>query len=217
MARGKNSKLQGGRELSYVTQKDALLGSMLQKMITAINTVADHTGTAAVGKTPPPPPIGTHNVQGAYDADTNTLTVKGDTLHYTMVHNSPLKKGIQYFSEISTDPNFSNAHPIAHGASRSAFLSLPKVDENGSPQAYYLRSFPQNPGGDPQKPTVYGGLNGPTKIVFDTTSDPIGGILQSQASGTARVGQGAKGLGTVLDRPAPGPKRNLSPTRGTNK
>lgn len=216
MAREKNSKLQGGRELSYLTQKDALLGAMLQKIITAVNTVADHTGTAAVGKTPPPDPIDTHNVAGDYDVDSNTLTVKGDTLHYTMVHNSPLKKGIQYFSEISTDPNFANAHPIAHGASRSAFLSLPKKDANGEDAVYYLRSFAQNPGGDAQKPTVFGGLNGPTKIKF-SNADPKTAILQSQASGTARVGQGAKGLGTVLDRPAPGPKRNLKPTKGTNK
>lgn len=217
MARGANSKLQGGRELSYLTQKDALLGAVLQKIISAVNTVADHTGTAAVGKLPPPAPIDTHKVAGDFDADTNTLSIKGDTLHYVMVHNSPLKKGVQYFSEVSTDPSFANAHPIAHGASRSAFLSLPKKDADGNPQPYYLRSFPQNPGGNPQRPTVYGGLNGPTKIVFNTDDPATGTILQSQASGTARVGQGGKGLGVVLDRPAPGPKRNLKTTKGTNK
>lgn len=216
MARGKNGRLQGGRELSYITQKDSLLGALLQRVITSVNTVADHNGSAAVGKLPPPDPIDTHNVQGAYDSSTNTLTVTGNVLHYTLTHNQSLKKGVQYLSEIDTDPNFTNPHPIDHGSSRTAFVSLPDLDNEGNPQAYYLRSYPQYPGSNAQKPTVFGGLNGATKIVLNG-SGARGTLLQSQASGTARVGQGGKGLGDILTRPAPGPKRNLQTTKGTSK
>ena len=209
MAKGRNAQLSGGRELSRLTQNDPLTGSLLQKLITAVNVLAANSAVSATGKLSPPPPIDTHNVQGTYDADTNTLTVPGEVLHYTMVHNQAIQKGVQYVSEIATDPSFSSPHPIDHGASRSAFVSLPTFQDDGvTPQTYYLRSLPQYHGSDPQKPTVFGGLNGPTKIVMGGTSS--GSLLPGQGSGTARNGQqGAQGLGKVLNRPSPGPKRNI--------
>lgn len=208
MARGKNSQLSGGRALAHVTQKDALTGDLLQKIIQAINSLADNTGAAAVGKLPPPDPIDSHQVQGAYDSETNTTTVSGETLHFTLTHNSALKKGVNYISEIDTDPNFSRPHPIDHGTSRTGFVNLPALDNDGADQVYYLRTLAQYPGSNPNKPTVFGGVNGPTKIKMTGTSRAS--LLPAQGSGTAANGQqGGKGMGVVLNRPAPGPKRNL--------
>ncbi len=208
MAKGKNGQLNGGRELAMVTQEHALLGSLLQKIITAINTTAQNASVSSVGKLPPPPPIDTHDLQGSYDATTNTFTAPGEILHYTLVHNQSIRKGVQYLSEISTDPNFSSPHPIDHGASRSAFVNLPAMDNDGNQQVYYLRSLSQYHGSNPSEKTVFGGQNGPIKIVM--TGSNKGTLLQGQGSGTAKNGQqGGRGLGTVLTRPAPGPQRNL--------
>jgi hypothetical protein len=208
MAKALNQILLGGRELSFVNQRDSLAGSLLNRIISAVNTLASNAAVSAVGKLSPPPPIDTINPSGTYDAATNTLTVAGgETLHYTMTHNQAIQKGVQYVSEIATNPNFVGAHPIDHGSSRSAFVSLPSLTDAGDPQPYYLRSMAQYHGSDPSKPTVYGGVDKPIKILMGGATRAT--LQTSQGSGTARAGQVAQGLGKTLNRPAPGPKRNL--------
>lgn len=208
MAKGKNAQLSPSRELSFVNQRDPLLGSLLRKIINAVNTTAVNAAVSSIGKLAPPPPIDSHNVQGTL-TPTNTLQVAGEILHYTLNHNQAIQKGVQYISEIDTSPNFTQPHVVDHGASRSAFVSLPTFQNDGvTPQTYYLRSYAQYHGSDPSKPTVYGGVNGATPITMGGTSAAT--LLPSQGSGTARNGQqGGVGLGTILNRPAPGPKRNL--------
>jgi hypothetical protein len=205
--RGANEELQGGRELSYVTQKDALTGALFSRIMDAINTLAKNAGVAAVGKVSPPPPIDSINVQGIQSGD--TVTCPSEILHWTLTHNQEIKKGIRYFSEIDTSPYFTKPHVIDHGTSRSAFLSLPAKDGSGNTQTYYLRSYAQHPGSDPNKPTVLGNKGGAIKIQMTGSSNMA--LLSSAGSGTASPTgeQGGKGLGVDLSRPAPGPKRNL--------
>jgi len=54
---GENQQLSGGRELVYLSEKDNFLGSLLQKMINATNTLAKNAGVAAIGKTAAPPKV----------------------------------------------------------------------------------------------------------------------------------------------------------------
>jgi|ERR1700674_220374 len=203
---GENQHLQGGRELNYVAQKDAYAGTLFSRIIEAVNTLAKNAGVAAVGKIAPPPPIDAINVSGTQVGD--TITVPGEVLHHTLTHNQAISKGVNYFSEVDTNPNFTQPHVIPHTASRSSFLSLPTfLDDGVTKQTYYLRSYAQYHGSDPSKPTVLGGSGGAIKIQMSGTSS--GTLLSSTGSGTAAPNgqQGAHGLGKVLDRPAPGPKR----------
>lgn len=217
MAKGNKAQLSGGRELSYLTQKDALFGSLMQRIITSINTLGANTAVSPTGKLAAPAPIDSISVQGAMDNDTNTITVPSEHLHWTMTHNPAVQKGIQYISEIDTDPNFPQPHVIDHGCSRSGFVSLP-ANDGDNPNTYYLRSYPQYHGSDPAPRTTLGGRDGATKIVL-TAAGAGHTLLPSKGSGTASPTgqQGGKGLGTVLQRPAPGPKRNLATSTGSKK
>jgi len=137
----------------------------------------------------------------------NVLTAPGELLHFTVTHNAAIQRGIRYIAEVDTDPSFPSPHPIDLGTSRSGFRSLPTKDDSHQPVGYYLRVTPQMPGSAPQKPTVYGGLQGPTQIVMSGNTSMS--LLPSQAAGTAKPGQGGQGLGKVQSRgPVGGPKRN---------
>lgn len=205
--RGENEELQGGQELSYIGQKDAYAGTLFGKIISAVNTLAKNAGVAAVGKVSPPPPINRINVQGTLS--NGILTAPSEILHWTLDHNQAVKKGVQYISEIDTNPSFTAPHVIDHGCSRSAFLSLPAKDGNNVAQTYYLRSYAQYHGSDPAKPTVHGGLGGAIGIQMTGASKTT--LLTSAGSGTASPTgqQGGHGLGVVLDRPAPTTKRSV--------
>jgi hypothetical protein len=205
---GEHAELQGGRELNFITNKDAYAGSLLTRIISAVNTLAKNAGVAAVGKVSPPPPVNRINVQGTLSGD--TVTCPSEVLHWTLDHNQAIAKGVNYFSEIDTDPSFPAPHVYDHGSSRSAFLTLPSHDNNNVQHTFYLRSYAQMPGSDPSAPTVHGNLGAPLKIKMTGTSKTS--LLTSAGSGTASPNgqQGGHGLGKVLDRPAPGPKRNVS-------
>ena len=205
---GKNGILEGGQELTRITQMDFNNGNLLNRIIEAVNSLATNLGASSVGKSAPPTPVDAIQVQGTQSG--NVLTAPSEILHWVMTHNQPVQKGVRYFSEIDTDPNFNQPHVIDHGTSRSGFLHLPTQDNEGNTQTYYLRSYPQHPGSDPASPTVFGGLAGATKIQMTGTSKTT--LLSSTGSGTASSAgtQGGKGLGTLLVRPAPAPKRSIS-------
>lgn len=208
MARGENQQLEGGRELNFISQKDAYAGSLFSRIINAVNMLAKNAGVAAVGKVTPPPPIDSITVKGTLVG--SVITCPSEILHWTLNHNQAISKGIHYFSEVDTNPNFLAPHVIDHGTSRSAFLHLPALNDSSGTQTYYLRAYAQYPGSDPCKPTVHGNLGGAFQIQM--TGSSAMSLLTSAGSGTASPTgqQGGQGLGVVLDRPAPGPKRNVS-------
>ena len=82
MSIGNSAELQGGQELSYVTQKDAYAGTLFSRVIQAINSLAKNSGTAAVGKIPSPPPIDSINVSGPAPVN-GIITLPSDCLLYT--------------------------------------------------------------------------------------------------------------------------------------
>lgn len=206
---GKNSLLDGGQELSKITQRDFDNGSLLQRIISAINTMGVNAGVLPVGKVIPPNPIDSVTVKGTMNTDNTLVTAPGEQLHWTITHNQSVNKHVNYFSEIDTSSSFTQPHVIHHGASRSGFTTLPTNNDSGIQQTYYLRSYAQYPGGDPVKPTVYGGLTGPIKIQMGGSTNMT--LLPSTGSGTAAANgtQGGKGFGVDLQRAAPGPKRNF--------
>lgn len=202
------NQLVGGQELSVIAQRDFNNGNLLQRIIDAVNGLAKNVGASAVGKVDSPPPVNSIQVQGTQSG--NVITCPSEILHLTLTHNGSLNKGVQYIHEISTDPNFSAPHIVDGGCSRSLFVHLPAQDSNGNPQVYYHRAYAQYPGSDPAHPTVLGGLAAPTQIVMTGTSKTS--LLTSTGSGTASAQgtQGGHGLGKLLTRPAPGPKRSTS-------
>jgi hypothetical protein len=203
------AEIQGGRELNYVSQKDVYAGSLFTRLIDAVNSLAKNAGVAAVGKLAPPPKIDSIQVQGTQNG--GTITVPSEHLHWTLTHNQAIQKGVQYITEIATEPNFLQPHVVDHGCSRSGFLHLPTFQSDGvTPQRYFMRSYAQYHGSNPSEPTVLGGLTNATQIKMTGTSGTT--LLPSTGSGTASPTgqQGGHGLGKVLDRPAPTTKRNVS-------
>ena len=172
-----------------------------------MNSLATNVGASAVGKLAPPPPINSIQVAGTQNG--NVITAPSEILHWTMAHNGEVQKGARYFSEIDTNPNFTQPHVVDHGASRTGLLHLPAMASSGAKQTYYLKSYVQYPGSDPSEHTVLGGLTNATQIQMTGTSQMD--LLPSTGSGTASPTgtQGGRGMGTVLVRPAPTTKRSL--------
>lgn len=207
---GKNGELTGGQELTRIAQEDFNYGNLFKRIIDSVNSLASNLGATAIGKSAPPTPIDSIQIQGTTSTTQNLHTAPSEVLHWVMTHNQPVQKGVRYFTEIDTDPNFNQPHVVDHGTSRSGFLHLPALDNEGKVQTYYLRSYPQHPGSDPAQPKVFGGLAGATQIQMTGTSKTS--LLSSTGSGTASsLGtQGGKGLGVQIVRPAPGPKRSVA-------
>lgn len=203
------TKLDLGRQIAQLRQKDPLTAEAMQHLQDAVNRLGENVAASPVGELPPPAPIDSTTVSGTLDSSTNTLSVAGEILHFVHTHNAPINRGIHYVTEIDTDPSFPAPHPILDTTSRSGFVHLPTNDSLGTQQTFYLRATPQYPGSGPAKPTVFGGVQGPTKILLGGTTRLD--ILPSQAAGTAKPGQGGQALGAVRSRgPVGGPKRQLS-------
>jgi hypothetical protein len=207
---GENEQLEGGRELNYISQRDNYAGSLFTRVIEAVNTLAKNAGVSSVGKISPPPPIASVTVSGSTPSNGIVTVPNSEILHWTIQHSQEVHKGIEYISEIATDPSFLQPHQHFHRSSRSGFLTLPTNTSAGVLQTYYLRSYAQYPGSDPNIPTVHGGLSGAIGIQMGGSSKMD--LLPSTGSGTANSSgqQGGLGLGKVLTRPAPRPKRSVS-------
>lgn len=164
--------LSGGRALTKITQRDPLLGTLLQKIIEGTNTVASNTASSAVGRITAPPPINGLNVK-----------VAGEYAHVTIDHSGDIQQGVHYFVEAANNENFAGAHPIHFGTSRTRDpIHLAAKDSDGNAQKWYLRGYAQYPGSDPSQPVVYGGAS-PTPI--STTGTTQLSWNPSTGSGTA--------------------------------
>jgi len=205
---GKKAILEGGQELTAISQKDFNNGNLLDRIIQAVNNLAKNVGASAVGKVNPPPPVNSIQVSGTQVG--NVITCPSEIFHAVLTHNGEVSKGVQYIHEIATESNFLAPHIIDAGCSRSLFVHLPTFQSDGvTPQVYYHRAYPQYHGSDPQKPTVLGGLAGATQIMMTGSSNTS--LLPSTGSGTASPAgtQGGHGLGVVLTRSAPTSKRSI--------
>jgi hypothetical protein len=181
MSRAKG-QLSGGRVLTKLVQENPELGSLLQRIITGVNTLADNTASSAVGRLSPPPPINALNVK-----------VSGEYAHVTIDHSGDIQQGVRYFVEAANNVNFIGAHPIHFGTSRTRDpIHLAPKDDAGAEQKWFLRGYAQYPGSDPSTPVPYGGTS-PTPITTtgatQMTWNPSTGSGTSSNSGQ-QVGWG---------------------------
>jgi hypothetical protein len=174
--------LTGGRALTLWIQQNSTQGSLLQKIINGVNTLANNTASSAIGRLSPPPPI-----QGL-----NVVT-GGEYAHITITHNGQIQQGIHYFVEIANNPQFSGAHPIDYGTSRTRDpIHLAPLDSTGAAQSWYARGYCQYPGSNPSSPVNFGGAS-PTAITTAGTTRLS--WLPSTGSGTSAANGSQSGWG----------------------
>lgn len=189
------------KEIDRIRQHPELgkyLATALERIEKACNVLGTNTGVDPTGaKLPAPSPI-------------QQFSVKSDgngTIHGVISDNNEIQRGIHYFVEHSTDPDFTRPTVVHLGASRTMVpLTLPHMDDDGNVINYYFRAFSQYPGSDPGEKIHFGG-DTPTAV-------NAGGAVQmslfpSTGSGTAQNSgeEGGSGFGKVLFRPATGVKR----------
>jgi hypothetical protein len=191
--------VEGGQLLADIERRDPKLGQLLRtRVIAGINRLAQNLGATPVGFTSAPnPPNGI------------MVKVAGEYAHVQVTDNNQINKHVNYFTEVSTNPQFSQPIVIDHGASRTSHpFPLPTNDDSGVQHTYYFRSYSQYPGSQPSTPLTFGGSN-PIGVQMAGTTNMT--LLPSTGSGTAAGdGQsGGSGLGKVLIRPTPAPKRSV--------
>ncbi len=189
MSTSAKGTLSGGRALTKLIQENPTHGALLQKIITAVNTLAENTTSSAVGRSTAPPPINALNVK-----------VAGEYAHVTITHTGNIQQGVHYFVEAANNPQFNGAHPIHFGTSRTRDpIHLAALDDSGAAQKWYLRGYAQYPGSDPSAPVAYGGTS-PTAITPTGTTQLT--WQPSTGSGTASNSgqQAAWGFGKIARR-----------------
>jgi len=179
--------LPGNDLLSQVENENPKLGQYLRQYVlpaisrTAQNAAVSPTGNAA----PPEPPSGI------------SIAAAGEMVHVSLTDNSALRRGVNYFTEISAnDPSFRKPIVFHHGTSRTPPpFPLPSKDAGGTPISYYVRAYSQYPGSPPSAPVVHGGASSPTAVTLGGTTQLD--LLSSTGSGTALGNgtQGAQGFG----------------------
>lgn len=194
--------LDASQFLNEIRNRDPHLGKLLEQLIDGLNGISNHLGVDPKGKAQPPDPHQAINVVAGTDH-----------VHVTITDNSQVKKNVQNFVEWSAnDPSFSNPHVEDLGASRGRVLALPAKDGTGTVISYYFKSYGQRFGSDAQsKHTFFGTRFAPTPVTLTGASQLT--LLPSAGSGTGKSdgSQSGSGLGTVLERPALGPKRSPAP------
>lgn len=183
------AQLEGGRYLADLYQKDSIQAAFLQKVIDAVNKLGTTLGANPVGEVEPPPPVNHINI-----------ATSGEMMHVALIHNSAIKRGINYFLEVSpNDPNFTQPLVKPLGPSRASLpFTLPTNDASGQAIKYYVRAYSQYPGSKPSKVTTFGGANNPQSITMGGSTPMM--LLQSTGSGTSTTDgqQGASGFGKFL-------------------
>jgi hypothetical protein len=192
--------LAGDSNLDEIEAQWPRLGQWLRSnLIPAINNIGKQLAVSPVGAMGAPDPPQSIQVKAA-----------GEYAHVQITDNAKLQKGVQYFTEVSTSPSFSQPIVIDHGASRTSHpFPLPTQDDDGNPVTYYFRSYKQYHGSDPSAHVVYGGQS-PTGITMSGSTQMT--LLPSTGSGTAAGNgqQGGQGLGKVILRATPQPKRSVN-------
>jgi len=178
-------------EISYIRQAfGGRVATAFQRVVDGINNLGDNLAADPTQTKDPPPPI-------------QAVTVKASNgdVHAVITDNSQVQRGVHYFLEYSSEPNFLQPHVVHMGTSRSAApFRLPAMDDNGNPQSFYFRAYSQYPGSHPGRPIYFGG-SVPTAVAPGGTTQLT--LIPSTGSGTAQPTgqQGASGFGKVLVRP----------------
>jgi hypothetical protein len=190
--------LSGGELLTEVENTWPKLGVLLRNtIIPAIKTVARNAAVSTTGEIDAPSRPGQVNVK-----------VAGEIAHVTIDDPQVLQRGAQYHVEIANNPQFSQPHVEHLGSSRGRFITLPTNGDDGAQHTWYVRAYSQYQGSQPSAYTNYGGDE---PAGFNMSGGTNMTPLPSTGSGTASNDgqQGGSGLGKVIFRPAPLPKRSV--------
>ena len=158
---------------------------MVSKIRDAINQTASAAGVDSTSFQSPPHPPQAINVKAA-----NGL------VHVTITDGSERSRATSYFIEHDTDPAFSNPQVLHLNASRTGFLTLPALDDNGDAQSWHFRAYSHMLGAaKPSAPIYFGSANAPTPVSVGGTTQLT--PLRSTGSGTASTTgqQGLSGFG----------------------
>ncbi len=182
--------------LAQIEQQYPKLGIYLRRYVNpAIQQTASNAAVGPSGDIPAPAPPQSVNVSTA-----------GELMQVTIDHDSPIQKGVRYITHIATNPQFSNAIIVDHGASRCPpHFNLPTKDSSGHTHNYYVATIAQYPGSRPSAPTYFGG-SAPSPINMGGTTQLD--VMPGTGSGTASNGGDTfVGLGKSQLRLPVGPKR----------
>ncbi len=168
---------------ALIRMRDPTLADALDSIFGAAQSVASQTAASTSGVVSPPSAIAAVSVvaaDGVFDVQ--------------IQDNSPVIRGINYFLEYSTTPNFAQPHVVDMGASRTYRATW------GS-QTLYFRAYSQYPTSNPS-PTVYFGTQAKPVAVVGGGTAPGPTPQPSTGSGTASGnGQGGgSGFGSTTQR-----------------
>lgn len=182
-------------DLANQLNKTPGIGRYLQQALTKIQSSVNTLGsTLAVD------PNGTNNPK---PDPIQNLTVKASNgfYHAVISDSNQIQKGLNYFVEYDTDPNFTQPHVVHLGASRQMSpVQLPsKADDGTTPTPWHFRGYSQYRGGDPGDPVNFGGKT-PTPVSGGGSLSMT--LIPSTGSGTAGNNgqQGGSGLGRFQQR-----------------
>ncbi|MGO9642171.1 MAG: hypothetical protein ACLP1Y_12810 [Candidatus Acidiferrales bacterium] len=147
----------------------------IRQLVTAVNSIGRATGVDPSGSIAPPDPIGGISVVAA-----------DGIFDIAITDNSAVYRGIYYFAESDTSPDFTAPHVYFLGSSRNLRVSLGN-------QTLYWRGYSQYLGSQPSAPVVFGAP--PTGVIGGGAAGPP--LQASSGSGTAAGQSGGSGFGKV--------------------
>ena len=176
--------LPGNDLLSQIEQDNPKLGIYLRRyLLPAVQQTASNAAVGPSGNIPAPDP-----------PESISVTTAGELMQVVVNHTAPIQKGVHYITHIATNPQFSGAIILDHGASRTPpHINLPTKDSSGNTHNYYVGTIVQYPGSPPSAPTFFGGAS-PIAVNMGGTTEMD--IQPGTGSGTAtNGGQAFVGLG----------------------
>jgi hypothetical protein len=163
-------------QLAQVKARDPYVYESLQQIVSAINALGRATGVDPSGSIAQPDRIGGISVVAA-----------NGIFDIAITDNSAVHRGIYYFAESDTSPNFTAPRVWFMGSSRNLRVALGNL-------TLYWRGYSQYIGSTPSAPVTFG--SPPTAVVGGGSAGPT--LQLSSGSGTATGQQGGSGFGTAL-------------------
>lgn len=160
-------------QLSQIKGRDPYLYEALNQVVGAVNSLGRATGVDPSGSISPPAPIGGVSVSAA-----------NGIFDVAITDNSAVNRGIFYFAESDTSPNFTAPRVHFLGSSRNLSVAIGN-------QTLYGRGYSQYMGSTPSAPVTFG--SPPTAVVGGGAAGPT--LQPSGGSGSATAQQGGSGFG----------------------
>lgn len=161
-------------QLAQVKARDPYVYESLQQVVSAINSLGRATGVDPSGSIAQPAPVGGISVLAA-----------DGIFDIAITDNSAVHRGIYYFAEADTSPNFTAPRIYFMGSSRNLRVALGNL-------TLYWRGYSQYIGSTPSAAVTFG--SPATAVAGGGSAGPT--LQASSGSGTATGQQGGSGFGT---------------------